>query len=295
MATAPTAIDLSRVAAPAAIEALDYETLLTAATTRFGDQWELARAENPALPAYDVDNLETDPAVILLQAWSYLRLLDRQRVNDAVKAVLAPLATGTDLDNVVAGANILRADGESDAALRRRYLLTFDAPSAGSRDGYLLQAFTAWPLMHDASVIGPAVHGRRGDVDIVIAGPGGRLPTGEELALVRAAVNSTSVRPEAAAVVVLAATRATYVVDLTATIPRGPDPEVVRQEIITRVAAAAAERAVIGGEVPARFITGAAYGPSVIRVTQESPAADIAPEPYTIPICTSIHVRLETQ
>ena len=35
---------------------------------------------------YDVSRLETDPAIIIGEAISYLRLLDRARVNDAAKA-----------------------------------------------------------------------------------------------------------------------------------------------------------------------------------------------------------------
>lgn len=293
MATAPTAIDLSRVPAPAAIAALDYETLLAEGIVRFLAQWNIERAANPLLPVYDVDNLETDPAVILLQAWSYLRLLDRQRVNDAVKAVLAPFAKGTDLDNVVARVNITRAEGENDAALLRRYLLRFDTPAAGSVDGFLFHAFTAWPTMLDAVVIGREVHGRRGDTDIVIIGPAGRLPTTQEITAVRAAVSASHVKPEAVAVTVLPATRVTYQVSLVIDVPRGPDAEAVRLEALARVKAATDSRTLIGAEVPVDLIAGAAYGANIVRVRRLAPAADIAPDPYSIPVCDSIGITVE--
>lgn len=293
MALSPTVIDLSRVPAPAAIAALDYETLMAEGIARFVAQWEIERAANPLLPVYDVDNLETDPAVILLQAWSYLRLLDRQRVNDAIKAVLAPFATGPDLDNVVARANILRADGESDAALLRRYLLSFDAPSAGSRDAYLFRAFTAWPTMHDAAVIGRAIHGRRGDVDVVITGAGGAVPTTQQVNLVRAAVSADDAKPEATSVTVIGAVRNVYSVVLVLEVPQGPDPEAVRTEALARVIAATAERNFIGSSVPAERISGAAYGPNVIRVRREAPLQDIVAGPYAIPVCGSISITVE--
>ena len=54
MASSPTAIDLSRVPAPAAIAALDYETLLADGIDRFVAQWEMERVANPLLPVYVV-------------------------------------------------------------------------------------------------------------------------------------------------------------------------------------------------------------------------------------------------
>lgn len=250
--------------------------------------------------------LETDPPAIIAQAWSYLRLLDRQRVNDAVKAVLAPLATGEDLDNIVARQNIWRlitvpatptqpAVYETDAQLLRRYLLSFDRPAAGSIDCYLFQAFTAFPLMHDAAVLGRAIHGRRGDTDVVIAGPAGRDATDEEVEAVRVAVTRTDVKPEATSVTVVRATRALYSVSLQIEVPKGPDAGLVVAEATARVRAVADERTLIGAEVPLELLVGAAYGPNVLRVNRLSPAADLAPEPYTIPVCQAVAISAEVR
>lgn len=291
--SAPTAIDVSRLPAPAAIEALDFETLFDGFRARFLEAWEAARVVDPTLPEYDVENLETDPVVILGQAWSYLRLLDRARVNDAVKAVLAPLSRGTDLEALVARVNIVRAEGENDTALLRRYLLGFDAPSAGSADAYLFRAYSAWPLMHDAAVIGRKVHGRRGDVDIVVTAAGGATPTTEQIALVRAAVTADDAKPEAVAVTVVPAQRQVYSVSLVIEVPPGPDAEAVRAEAQARVLAATAERNIIGGSVPVDRIAGAAYGPNVIKVRRLAPVADIAAAPYAIPVCGSLSVTVE--
>lgn len=306
MTFTPTVIDLSRVPAPAAIEPLDYETLRAAFVTRFKTFWATARAADPTLPDYDVEMLETDPAVIIGEAWSYIRLLDRARVNDAIRAVLAPFARGTDLDNVVARVNIARlavtpatdstpAVMETDAQLLRRYLLAFDRPSAGSADRYLYEAFTAWPGMLDAAVIGRAVHGRRGDVDLVIIGPGGAAPTTSQIIAVRDAVTATNVKPEATIVSVIAATRNTYTLALEAILPKGPAPEVVVADARARIEAAIAQRLLIGAELPAAALFGAAYGPNVIRVNGISPAADIAPDPYAIPVCTGISITTQVQ
>lgn len=297
-------IDLSRLPAPTVIEALDFETLQAAFISRFAEAWAEQRAIDPTLPEWDVGTLETDPAVIASEAWSYLRLLDRQRVNDVIKAVLAPLAKGADLDNVVARIGIERltvvaatdtaeAIMETDARLLQRYLLAFTRPAAGSADRYLLEAMTAWPTMMAGRVIGRSVHGRKGDVDIVVSGPGGRDATDEELATVRTACTSTSVKPEATSVSVLRATRNVYDVVGRVMVPNGPDAETVRLEAIARIRAAGTAHMVIGGEVPVNALEGAAYGTSVTRANLAAPAADIVPDPYTMPIPGSITLAVE--
>lgn len=300
-----TVIDLTRVPAPTAIEALDYETLVAGFKDRFQAFWEDARLIDDTLPAYDVSMLETDPVVIVGQAWSYLRLLDRQRVNDAIKALLAPLSTGSNLDNMVARQGIQRlviteASGdapavmEGDARLLERYLLSFNRAAAGSRDGYLFAAYAAWPGAGDIEVVGRRVHGRRGDVDIVVAAPDGDEPTLANLATVRAAVTADDVHPETTSVSVMAANRTTYAVDMVIEVPIGPDPEIVKSEAIARIRAAADERTIIGGEVPPGLLSGAAYGVSVIKVLDNAPVA-IAPDPYSIPVLTTITVTAEVR
>ncbi len=309
MTSAPTTIDLSRLPAPLAIEALNPAALETAFITRFVENWDEERERDPTLPAFTIAGLQANPAAILKRVFSYLRLLDRQRVNDAVHAVLAPTAAGADLDNIAAAANVQRlvvvpanpatntpAVLESDAALLRRYLLSFDRPSAGSAGRFLFEAWTAWPQMGDVAVVGRAVHGRRGDVDIVVSGPGGREPTPAELAAVRAAVTTPTVAPEAVAVNVLAATRRLYAASFVAEIPPGPDAILVAGEAAARVRAAATVRTTIGGEVPAGLLGGAAYGDgtTVLKARDISQVA-IDPDPYTVPVCTGIVVTPEVR
>ncbi|PWV97706.1 phage-related baseplate assembly protein [Hoeflea marina] len=303
MTYAPISIDLSRVPVPAIIEPLNAQSLIAQFIARFTAIWEDARADNPTLPAYDVEQLETDPVIIVGQAFAFLRLLDRQRVNDGIKALLATEAKGTNLDAVVARQNVERltitpANGstpavmENDASLLRRYLLSFDRAAAGSRDCYLYQAFTAWPQMHDARVNGHAIHGRRGDTDVVIIGPMGAIPSPAERALVTAAVLADHVKPEAVSVAVIDATPLEYSVEMVIEVPPGPDAEIIRSEVIERVRSAGAARMLIGGEIPAGLLSGAAYGPNVIKVRDLAPV-EIAADPYTVPVLTSIAITLE--
>lgn len=301
-----TTIDLSRVPAPAAIEPLDFEALVSAFDARFLAFWNALRTRKAGLPAYDVEKLETDAVAPVKQAYAYLRLLDRARVNDAVRAVLAPVASGSDLDNLVAVNGTQRlvvipatdaspAIMESDARLLARFLLGWDRPAAGSADAYLFDAFSALPLIHDAVVNGYRVHGRRGDVDVVAIGPGGRLLTSDELATIRAAVLAPHRKPEAVSVSIVNATRRIFDVHLTLEVSRGPDPILVQAEAEARIRALAVERMRIGGELPAEAVIGAAYGPNILRVLEVEPVPDLAPQPYGVPVLGALSLTTEVR
>ncbi|MCC0036550.1 MAG: baseplate J/gp47 family protein [Hoeflea sp.] len=300
-----TVIDLSRIPAPKAIEPLDHAALLQQFIDRFVAFWAEARSEDPSLPSFDVQMLKTDPSMIAGRAWTFIQLLDHGRINDALKALLAPLSTGSNLDNLVARQGIVRqivtpatdsaaAVMQSDARLLEIYLQSFGRAAAGSRDAYLFAANNAWPGAGDIEVVGRRIHGRRGDVDIVVAGPNGDAPSTENLALVRAAVTADDVQPETTSVSVLAATRTEYTVNLVIEVLKGPDPEIVKTEAIARIRAAADERTFIGGEVPAALLSGAAYGASVMKVRDNAPVA-IAADPYSIPVLTTITVTAEVR
>lgn len=297
------AIDLSRLPLPAAIEAYSFAQLEAAFMERFLGAWAEERLVYPDLPAFEAQGIAASPANALKRTFSYLRMMDRQRVNEAISALLAPRARGTDLDNVVARQGIERlvvvpatptaaAILESDAQLLRRYLLSFDRQSAGSAARYLFEAFSAWPGMLDARVNGFAVHGRRGDVDVVIIGPGGQTATEEQRQAVRSAVTKPWVQPEGIAITVLDAVRTEYQARFSLDVPIGPDPGLVRQEVLSRLESAAVARMSVNGEIPPGFLAGAAYGPSVIRARDLSPVA-IPPDPYRVPVMVASVVDIE--
>ena len=301
-----TVIDLSRLPAPNAIEPLSYEALLTGYVERFQTFWAAARLVDPTLPSFDVSLIETDPAIIVGQAWSYVRLLDRARVNDGIRALLGPLSSGANLDNLVASRNIARREIaaataeapailESDFQLLRRYLFSFDAQASGSAGRYLFDAFTAWPGMLDARVIGFDIHGRRGDTDVVIIGPDGALPTTLQRSTVSAAVRHANRMPEGVAISILAAMRVEYDVSLTIEVPSlGPAPTVLLAEALERVRSVGAARMIIGGEVPQGLIAGAAYGPNILKVRDNAPVA-IAPHPYKVPVLGEVIITFEVR
>lgn len=313
MTYAPTAIDLSRLSAPQAIEIISLDQLEADFKDRFLTEWAAQQQIDPTLEDFTEAELETHPAIVVARAWRYLRNLDRNRVNDGLKALLAPLSTGGNLDALVAGRNIERltiieatanapAVMEGDASLLRRYLESFDLPAAGSVDRYLYEARKAWPQsqdkslgLWDARVNGFDIHGRRGDTDVVIIGPAGRVPTEIERKSVRDAVTATKVKPDAVSVTVLAATRVEYSASLVIEVPGvGPDPETLRMEAEKRVRAAALSRVLIGGEIPPGLLAGAAYGDGVIKVRDLAPVA-IAPDPYRVPVLARLLLAVEVR
>jgi len=294
MATLP--FDLSALPAPEALETWTFDQIFQASVADV-----VARLNAAEIP-YNVDKLVANPMSFVVRGAAYREGLMRQRVNDAVRAVLAPLAQKADLDNVCARIGVQRlliqpatdtsdAIYENDAQLLRRYLLAFDRPAAGSADKYLYEAYTAWPDMLDAAVRGFETHGRRGDIDLVVIGPGGALPTDTQLAAVRAAVNASGVKGEATSMTVMAARRTLFDVSMLLDIPEGPDPATVIAGAEKRVTAAAAERMVVGGQAPLDLLFGAAYGPGVTKVTRIAPAADILPDPYAVPVMTGLSVK----
>ena len=74
----------------------------------------------------------------------------------------------------------------------------------------------------------------------------------------------------------------------------GPAPSIVQAEAEARVRAAATDRILIGGELPAGLLAGAAYGANVIAVRDLSPVV-IAADPYKVPVMTGLTITTEVR
>lgn len=127
-------IDLSRLPAPAVVETLDYEAILSALKA------DLIARDATLAPAL---SLESEPLVKLLEVAAWRETVLRARINDAARAVMLPWAVGTDLDNLAARYDLTRLPGEDDERLRRRVLIGYHALSAaGSRQSWMLRALS---------------------------------------------------------------------------------------------------------------------------------------------------------
>ena len=284
---APT-IDLSVLPAPLAIEALSYEDLRSARLSSLKARFEAIGI------AYDVENSELDPGVILQEEDAFRQLLDRSRINDAVRAVLAAYAYGADLDQVALRAGVIRlvvapatdtspAVMEGDAHLLQRYLAAFGRPAAGSIDAYLYAVLTALPLLTDVAILGPETHGLDGRIKVILLPPGGVAATETDIETAFNACNAKTVRPLTDVISVQSAEIVPYDVGTVLEVPIGPDAGLIRSTALTALRAYCARQYRVGASVPANALSAALYVGNVSRVIMSAPSADIAISPYQAP------------
>jgi Phage-related baseplate assembly protein len=284
-----TAVDLSRLPAPDAIEDLDFETILADAVARM-------QAQMP-----DFVTRDSDPATKLLQVFAYFAQLLRQRVNDAVRAVMPAYAVGADLDNIAAlfgitRFNITPADDvlgipavmESDADFRRRMVLAPEGYSvAGPEGAYIFHALSADADVLDASAISPAA----GEVLVSVlsrTGTGAASPT--LIDAVGAYVSAETRRPLTDFVTVQSAEIVDYAVDATLTTFSGPDGGVVLAAAQANLDAYVAASHRLGRDVTRSAIFAALHVEGVQKVVLASPAADIVISRTQAPNCTAVAI-----
>jgi phage-related baseplate assembly protein len=297
-----TALDLTRLPLPAAVEALDAEAIIAAMKA------DLVTLD-PDLAA--VVDLESEPAVKLIQTWAYRELLTRGRMNDVVRSQYLATATGADLDNVVAIYGVSRllitpanplaippvaAVYEDDAALRRRALLSIEAFSvAGPRGAWAYHALTADPDVLDVGVYGPDDVGAGvalGSVRIaVLSRTGDGTASPALLAAVEAALSDETVRPLGVLPVVEAAVILPYAVEATVAFLPGPGSGAALDAIIADVEQLVSDAHRVGAPLRRSALFAALHRLGVVaEVTLTSPAADIEPAPGEAPWCSAITI-----
>lgn len=127
---------------PEVIESLSYEEIRTAALADFAALY----------PAYTAE-LESDPAVKIIEAFCYREMVIRARINDAAKANLIRYATGGNLDDLAGFYDVTRLANETDDALRSRAILAIQARSpGGSKFWYKAAALRADSRIRDVAV-----------------------------------------------------------------------------------------------------------------------------------------------
>jgi phage-related baseplate assembly protein len=245
--------------------------------------------------AYDVENLETDSAVILTQAGVDRDMLRRRAVDDAIRASYLGSTWGAWLDSRAADYGVLRrivipADPgasppvvevlEDDDSLRRRARLSWEALSvAGPPGAYVFHALDAHVDTLDAVVYGPeSGYVVPGEVLVVVQSRvGNGVPTpammdviaarldayqvtyGDSTSVVRLVRDEQSVRPLGAKVLLTAVQPVTFNVVATIYIRPGPDAEVVRLAALAKLEAFLEKRKRIGASLPVTAIEAALY------------------------------------
>lgn len=293
-ATGFSQIDLSRLAPPAVIEVLDYETILAAMLSDL-------RGRDPAFSAIT----EADPAYKILEVAAYRELLIRQRINDAARSVMVAYATGADLDHIAANYGVSRlvirpadprttpptpAVMESDEELRNRATLSLEGyTTAGSRASYVFHALSASGDVKDVGVksLEP------GTVNVAVLS---RSETGEApqatLAAVTAALNAEEVRPLCDTVDIKSAEIVQYQITAVLTVFSGAGQEEVKAAAIAAAEQYAEDQQRLGRDITRSGVFAALHQPGVQNVRLTAPAADLVVDWNQAPHCTAVDVTV---
>jgi phage-related baseplate assembly protein len=309
-------IDLSRLPAPAVVETLDYEAILSALKADL-----TARAPELA----PVLALESEPLAKLMQVAAWREMVLRQRVNDAARAVMLPWATGADLDNLAARYDLARLPGEDDERFRRRVLIGYHALSAaGSRQSWMLRALSvstdirqvdvwadrpgrvkvcllarvaaqAAAMTEAQAAVGEALFGRHPQHDAATP-MRWRAATAADaiVAQVAAALLAEDVRPLSVEVDVTTATVKPVTVTATLIHPPGPDGALLAAQARARLMALAAQMRVRVDLTRAQIVA-ALMGEGLRDVILTQPTADVSVGQGEIAAITDVAISTEAR
>lgn len=291
-------IDLSRIPVPDAIQGLDYKRILDERVADLLTRFEAAGH------TYNVEGLETDPAMILQQEDAYRELLQYAAINDAVRAVMLASSWGTNLDALASMYGLKRLvidpgnDGqpimESDERFRRRIQLAPEAfATTGSRDAYAFHALTAHVGVEDVSVLNYANGDLSpGEVAVVVL-PAIGEQTNEIVEAVRGRLMRADIKPLTDALEIRIARPVVTDIVATLRIRRGPDPNVVRAAAAKRLTEYLTRQRRVGEVLALSGVYSALQTDDVERVVLASPTADI--QPRSDEVVSIRDVRLVTQ
>lgn len=285
-----TAVDLSRLPAPAIVEQIDFETI-------FAQMLADLRRFAPEIDAL----VQSDPLYKGLQVAAYREMLVRQRANEGCRAVMLAYATGSDLDQLGAIFGVARMQlspgdpaqsipptMESDLEFRRRIQLAPEGFSvAGPEGAYIFHALSADPGVLDASATSPSP----GEVVVtVLARAGDGTASAALVNAVAAKLADDSVRPLTDHVTVQAATIVPYAVQATVYTYAGPDSALVLAESKRRLERYVEESHRLGRDVPLSGIYSVLHSEGVQRVEIASPVAGLVIDRTQASWCTGINI-----
>lgn len=291
------AIDLALLPPPDVIETLSFEDLLADYKTDL-----LARHPDIA----SVIDLESEPALKILEVCAYRELLLRARYNDEARALLLAFAVGDDLDHIGATyyqeARLTVTPGdplaippvppvmETDDDYRYRLSLKPESWSvAGPRDAFEYHALSASGQVKSASVISPEPGSTR---VYVLSRSGNGVPDAGLLSTVLAALNGERMRPLSEHVEVAAGAAVNYAMTVGLVLYPGAIGEVAIAAAQTALAAYADQRHVLGGDVIRSAIAAAAHQSGVKEVLITAPAVNVVCSEGQAPWCTGIAVTI---
>lgn len=302
---------LAGLSPPPALEVVDFDAVVAA---RVADL--TGRCIARGIPdAVGVLELESEPLRIGQETDSYFEILLRQRVNEAVRAVLIATSTGNDLNHlaltfynatrlpVVADSrpyDEAAEDWEDDDTFRDRAVLSMEERSVAGPEGAYVSRALKVPGVLDAACYGEEDGATYADgtpviapevLIVVLARDGDGTPGDALLRAVRDALSAEDVRPIGDRLTIEPATILPYTVEGAIAVPPGTDTEPLLTEARKRVAAYAARRRRIG-----RLVQRLALG-ACLRVTDDEdqslsqPLTDLDPGSKGATFCTRINIE----
>jgi phage-related baseplate assembly protein len=282
------AINLSQLAPPEIIESLSVEQILK----------ELIAYHEELDPNFTAP-LPSDPAYKIFEANAYRELLLRQRINEAVQAVLVAYATGTDLDHLAASVPLERKlldAGDPNAYpptqpvyegcddFRKRIVMAPEGFStAGPEGAYTFHALSVVGVK-DAHPHSPApVH-----VQLYVLGKEGSGVPEQAIIDNVISVFSKDVRPFTDYLEVLPAVVQEYEVVATIHVLPGPSSDTVLKEARKNLEKYVADNHKLGTCIARSGIDAALHIAGVSRVEVVSPAADIITQGHEAAFCSKI-------
>ncbi len=214
------------------------------------------------------------------------------RVNSAARAVMLAFAQGSDLDHLGALIGVSRLPGEDDTRFRARITIAPDAyPGAGPAAGIVYHAMTADLRVKD---VGLTRIQYRGDITVtILSAEGDGTPSDGVLDVVRARLQRDDIKLMTDTISVRPAQITLYDVSVKLRIPKGPDPEIVKQAARQALLAYTDDRHRVGATVFANALQAKAYVPSVEQAILLSPTTDIVTTVAAAPRAVSISVAAE--
>ena len=287
-----SAIDLSKLPPPDAIEPVAYEDLLARWQAEVRRRW----------PEFDTVS-EADPVHIVIETGAYLHMLEIVKRNDAVRAVMLASAVDADLAQLAALFQLERKvvdPGDPDARppvlptyesdeslLRRAQLFPSSVSTAGPESSWRYHAINASPLVKDAGVASP----NPGEITITVLSAEGNGTAGQALLdTVETALSDKRVRPMGDVLTVESAAIVEYQVTAQLTIGSGPDAATVLAAAEASVRAAAEARHALGAGMPLSALYAALHVEGVAAVALSAPAADVAATEIQAAYATQIEV-----
>lgn len=183
---------------PSFVEVISFEGILSTIKADLIARW----------PDFNVQNLESDPAVKLLEVVAYREMQYRQRVNDAARSLLVAYGVGSDLDHIGSFYDAVRLVNESDDRFRARIILAIQGRSPGGT----VARYKYIALSSSVKVRSVAVWREDTDPTIrvsVLSTDDGGVPSNNLLNIVEAAMNDDTVRMVSDTIVVESAVQQT--------------------------------------------------------------------------------------